>query len=106
MLSLVSEWAIDNKVIVHLSDTKTTAQLISASQDSAVSSTPLLFPRPPPAFPAALQWASLTKWLGLRWSYSQGWVPHVAASIAACESMVSVVCGFLDSGRVPLAIAS
>ena len=46
------------------------------------------------------------KWLGLRWSVSGEWMQHVTVTVAACSSMVNLLCSFMDYFRVPLAVVA
>ena len=66
---------------------------------------PLYFPSSPPALPSALVRVSPHKWLGLRWSISGTWMHHTMVTVAACSSVVDMLCSRLRSSPVPLAIA-
>lgn len=44
---------------------------------------------------------------GLRWSVSGEWMHHAMVTVAACSSMmVNLLCSFMDSYRVPLAVVA
>ena len=107
VLSIVADWAHDVKASLHLGSNKTVVQAFSGSAEGPTFlAQPLFFPCRPPALPAPLMQVSSHKWLGLRWSVSGEWMHHAMVTVAACSSMVNLLCSFMDSFRVPLAVVA
>ena len=76
-----------------LGSSKTVVQGFSGSTETPTFlAQPVFFPCRPPALPAPLMQVSSHKWLGLRWSDSGGWMHHAMVTVAACSSMVNLLC--------------
>ena len=93
VLSIVADWAYDVKASLHLGSSKTVVQGFSGSTERPTFlAQPVFFPCRPPALPAPFMQVSSHKWLGLRWSDSGGWMHHAMVTVAACSSMVNLLC--------------
>ena len=103
----MADWAHDVKASLHLGSNKTVVQGFSGSTEGPTFlAQPIFLPCCPPALPVPLVQVSTHKWLGLKWSVSGEWMHHAMVTVAACSSMVNMLCSFMDSCRVPLAVVA
>ena len=107
VLSIVADWVHDVKASLHLGSNTTVVQGFSGSTEGPTFlAQPVFFPCRPPALPAPLMQVSSHKWLRLRWSVSGEWMHHGMVPVAACSSTVDLLCSFMNSYRVPLAVVA